>query len=162
MGNLSPLPCLPIFLVCQRQWKENLWFSISNGNWNATKDPPKSLKNEMLVFGLPSTSDDWLSNPSNESWPKCKKVPLSHWKMKCSFLDYLQLLMISWAIWVMKVDWNAKKKKGCKIVKKWNAHLWITFNFWWLAKWSEWQRSPEIWKKWPPNHQKMKQMRYFL
>ena len=31
------------------------------------KMPPKSSKNEMLVFGLCSTSVDWLSNPSNES-----------------------------------------------------------------------------------------------
>ena len=27
----------------------------------------------MLIFGLRSTSDDWLSNPSNESRPKCDK-----------------------------------------------------------------------------------------
>ena len=29
----------------------------------------------MLVFGLCSTSDDWLSTPSNESQPKCEKGP---------------------------------------------------------------------------------------
>ena len=29
----------------------------------------------MLVFGLRSTSDDWLSNLSNESQPKCDKRP---------------------------------------------------------------------------------------
>ena len=29
----------------------------------------------MLIFGLRSTSDDWLSNPSNESRPKCGKRP---------------------------------------------------------------------------------------
>ena len=37
--------------------------------------PPKSSKNEMLVFGLRSTSGDWLSNPSNESQLKCVKRP---------------------------------------------------------------------------------------
>ena len=58
------------------------------------KRPPKSSKNEMLIFGLRSTSDDWLSDPSNESQPKCKKRHLSHQKMKCLFLDYIQLLMI--------------------------------------------------------------------
>ena len=31
------------------------------------KRPPKSSKNEMLIFGLRSTSDDWLSNLSDES-----------------------------------------------------------------------------------------------
>ena len=32
-----------------------------------------SLKNEMLIFGLCSTSDDRPSILSNESQPKCKK-----------------------------------------------------------------------------------------
>ena len=30
----------------------------------------------MLIFGLHSTSDDWPSNLSNESQPKCEKRPL--------------------------------------------------------------------------------------
>ena len=34
-----------------------------------------SLKNEMLIFGLCSTSDDWLSNLSGTSQPKCKQSP---------------------------------------------------------------------------------------
>ena len=29
----------------------------------------------MLIFGLHSTSKDWLSNVSDESWPKCKERP---------------------------------------------------------------------------------------
>ena len=29
----------------------------------------------MLIFGLRSTSDDWLSNLSNESQLKCDKSP---------------------------------------------------------------------------------------
>ena len=53
-----------------------------------------SKKNEMLIFGLHSTSDDQLgwsvdSNPIHH--------PSSAKKMKCSFFDYVQLLMISWA-----------------------------------------------------------------
>ena len=35
----------------------------------------KSSKHQMLIFGLCSTSDDWLSYSSNESHPKCKKLP---------------------------------------------------------------------------------------
>ena len=58
------------------------------------KRPPKSSKNEMLIFGLRSTSDDWLSDLSDKSQPKCKKGPLSLKKMKYSFLYYIQLLMI--------------------------------------------------------------------
>ena len=178
------------------------------------KRPPKLSKNKMFVFGLLSTSDDWLSDLSDERWLKCKnellshqkikcsftdglpedcqktpedcqkttrrpaedmqnttrvwqktsrrqaedyqkssrrpaedcqkttrrlpedcqkttrpsaerseqktltkmqkneKGPLSHWKIKCSFLDYIQLLMISWAIWAKNVNRNAKNEKG--------------------------------------------------
>ena len=63
----------------------------------------------MLILGLHSTSDDWLSDLSDESQLKWKKSPLSHQKMKYSFLDYIQLLMISQVIQAMKVDQNAKK-----------------------------------------------------
>ena len=83
---------------------------LSDESWlKCEKRPPKSSKNEMFVFGWCSTSDDWLSDPSDESWPKCKKGALSHQKMKGSFLDHVQLLMISQAIRVMTVNWNVKK-----------------------------------------------------
>ena len=59
------------------------------------KRPPKSSKNEILVFELHSTSDDQLSDKSQL---KCKKGPLSHQKLKCSFLDYIQLLKIGQVI----------------------------------------------------------------
>ena len=72
------------------------------------KRPPMSSKNEMLIFGLHSASDQ-LSDPSDKSQPKCKKGPLSHHKMKCLFMDYIQLLMISQVIQAMKVTQNAKK-----------------------------------------------------
>ena len=39
------------------------------------KRPPNSLKNKMFIFGLCSTSDDRLSDPS-------KKCQLKHKKMK--------------------------------------------------------------------------------
>ena len=65
----------------------------------------------MFVFGLHSTSDDCLSDLSHERWSKHKKSPLRHQKIKCSFLDYVQLLMIGWAIWAKNIDWNAKNWK---------------------------------------------------
>ena len=84
----------------------------------------KSSKNKMFVFGLCSTSDDRPSNLSSLSskkikcWPKCptiqaknEKGPLSHQKIKCLFLDYIQLLMIGRAIQAKNVDRNAKKQK---------------------------------------------------
>ena len=57
--------------------------------------PPLSSQiNEILIFGLLSSSDDqlgWLmdSNPIHHL--------SSAKKMKCSFLDYVQLIIISWA-----------------------------------------------------------------
>ena len=56
--------------------------------------PSPAKKNEMLIFGLHSTSDDqpgWLMDLN----PICHPCPAK--KMKCSFLDYVQLLIISWA-----------------------------------------------------------------
>ena len=49
-------------------------------------------------------------------------------KMKCSFLGYVQLLMISRA-----VRWTQTPSATPLQPKKWNAHFCITFNFWWSA-----------------------------
>ena len=49
-------------------------------------------------------------------------------KVKCSFLGYIQLLMISWA-----VRWTQTPSATPLQRIKWNAHFWITFNFWWSA-----------------------------
>ena len=71
------------------------------------KRPPKSSKNKMFIFGLCSTSDDQPSNLSKKCQPKCKKNekgPLSHQKIKCSFLDSVQLLMIGQAIRAKNVN----------------------------------------------------------
>ena len=35
-------------------------------NIKKQKRPPKSSKNKMFIFGLCSTSDDWLSDPSKK------------------------------------------------------------------------------------------------
>ena len=43
---------------------------------------------------------------------KNEKGPLSHQKIKCSFLDYVQLLMIGQAIQAKNVDHTIKKQKG--------------------------------------------------
>ena len=79
----------------------------------------------MLIFGIRSTSDDqpgW----SMDSNPICQPSPAN--KMKCSFLDYVQLLMIGLAGW-----WTRTPSASPLQPKKWNATFWITFNFWWLA-----------------------------
>ena len=43
-------------------------------NIKKQKRPPKSSKNKMFIFGLCSTSDDRLSDPSKKCWPKCKNM----------------------------------------------------------------------------------------
>ena len=117
------------------------------------KKASKSSRNKMFLFGLHSTSDDWPSDPSKNCWTKCKKRKrmhksskkmfifglcsisvyrisdprekpwlkckkikkgsLIHPKLKCSFLDYIQLLMIGRAIWVKNGNGNSRKWKRC-------------------------------------------------
>ena len=87
--------------------------------------PFSSQKNEILIFGLRSTSDDQLgwsvdSNPIHHPSPAKK--------MKCSFFDPVQLLMIGWA-----GRWTQTPSSTSLQPKKWNAHFLILFNFWWSA-----------------------------
>ena len=120
--------------------------------------PLSSQKNEMLIFGLCSTSDNRLgwsmdSNPICHPSPAKKwnahfwitfnfwwlaglvnglephLPPLSSQKMKCSFLDYIQLLMIGQAGW-----WTQTPSATPLQPKQWNAHFLITFNFWWSVR----------------------------
>ena len=70
---------------------------ISQAGWwtQTPSTTPLQPKTEMLIFGLHSTSDDrpgWLMDLN----PICHLSPAKK-KMKCLFLDYVQLLMISWA-----------------------------------------------------------------
>ena len=63
-----------------------------------------------------------LSSPPGSAghlrWPLYQWPPNCQ-KMKCSFLDYIQLLIISRAFQATKVAQNAKKKQknGCQIIK---------------------------------------------
>ena len=84
-----------------KKWNASFWITFNfwwlAGLVNGLKPHPPPLssqRNEMLIFGLRSTSDDqlgWLmdSNPIHHPSPANK--------MKCSFFDYVQLLMIGWA-----------------------------------------------------------------
>ena len=66
---------------------------------------------------------------------KNEKGPLSHQKIKCLFLDYVQLL--GRVIWANNVDQNRKKWKRPPKSSKNNVCFWITFNFWGSAERSE-------------------------
>ena len=113
----------------------------------------------MLIFGLHSTPDDrpgWSMdlNPIYHLSPATK--------MKCPFLDYVQLLMISWiGQWTRTPSTTPLQPKKMKCLfldnvqllmispagqwtqiisatslqpKKWNVHFWIMFNFWWSVR----------------------------
>ena len=134
------------------------------GPWTRTPSAtPLQPKNKMLIFGLRSISGDW-PGWSMDSNPICHPSPAK--KIKCSFLDYIQLLMI----WCLAGLVNGlephlpplpSKKIKCSFLdyvqllmigragwwtqtpftttlqpKKWNVHFWITFNFRWWLGWS--------------------------
>ena len=80
----------------------------------------------MLIFGLCSTSDDW-PGWSMDSTPICHPSPIK--KNKCSFLDFIQLLIISRA-----GQWTWTLSVTPLQPKIWNAHFWITFNFLWSTR----------------------------
>ena len=115
-----------------KKWSAHFWITFNfwwlAGLVNGLEPhlpPVSSQKNEMLIFGLLSISDHWLGW-SMDSNPICHLSPAN--KMKCSFLHYVQLLMIGWAGW-----WTQTQSTTLLQPKKWNAHFWITFNFWWSA-----------------------------
>ena len=97
------------------------------GQWTRTPSTtPLQPRNEMLIFGLRSTSDDQFCW-SMDSNPICHPSPNK--KMKCSFLDYVQLLMIGQA-----GQWTRTPSATSLQPKIWNACFWITFNFWWSSR----------------------------
>ena len=90
------------------------------GRWTQTPSAtPLQPKNKILAFGLCSTSYDWLGWLMDLN-PICHSSPAR--KMKCSFLDYVQLLLISWA-----GQWTRTPSATPLQPEKWNAHFWIMF-----------------------------------
>ena len=118
-----------------KKWNARFWIMF-NFWWlarlvNGLKPPLPPLssqKHEMLLFGLRSTSDDQLGW-SMDSNPILHLSPAK--EMKCSFLYYVQLLMIGWA-----GRWTRTPSTTPLHPKKWNAHFCITFNIWCWPDWS--------------------------
>ena len=87
--HLSPAKKLNAFFLDYVQLLMISWA----GRWTQTPSATSlQPKNEMLIFGLHSTSDDqlgWLMDSNTIHHHSPAK------KMKCSFKNYVQLLMIS-------------------------------------------------------------------
>ena len=115
-----------------KKWNACFWITF-NFRWSARlvkglepRLPPlSSQKHKILIFGFHSISDDQLGW-SMDLNPICHPSPAK--KIKCSFLDYVQLLMIGWA-----GRWTRTPSTTPLQPKKWNACFWIMFNFWWSA-----------------------------
>ena len=154
----SVTPLLPIKWNADFSITFNFWWSawLVNG-LKAYLPPLSSQKNEMLLLDLCSLlmisqAGWWTRTPSATSLQP-KKWNANFWitftlndqpgwsmdsnpihhpspakKMKCSFLDYVQLRMISWA-----GQWTWTPSASPLQLIKWNATFWITFNFWWSA-----------------------------
>ena len=113
-GYMDPNPICHLS-PAKKKWNAHFWIKF-NFWWSARLvnelvphlQPLSSQQNEMLIFGLHSTSYD-LPGWSNNSNPVYHASPTK--KMKCSFLDYVQLLIISQAIRAKNVKRNIKKWK---------------------------------------------------
>ena len=97
-----------------KEWNAHFWITF-NFWWSARLvdglkphlQPLSNQKNDMLIFGLRSTSYDWPGWPMDSN-PICNPSPT-------------------------------------KKPLPWNAHFWITFNFWWSASstsddWPGWSK----------------------
>ena len=112
-----------------KKWNACFWITF-NFRWSARlvkglepRLPPlSSQKHKILIFGFHSISDDQLGW-SMDLNPICHPSPAK--KIKCSFLDYVQLLMIGWA-----GRWTRTPSTTPLQPKKWNACFWIMFNWW--------------------------------
>ena len=114
-GLVNGLEPHPAPLSSQKKWNAHFWITF-NFLWSARLVEGlkpclpclSNQRNEMLIFGLCSTPDDW-PGWSMDSNPICHSSPAK--KMKCSFLDYVQLLMIGRGIWAKNINRNVKKQK---------------------------------------------------
>ena len=152
--SLQPKKLNPHFWITFKSW----WSAGLVNGLEPHLPPLSSQKNEMLIFGLCSTSDDWPGWSMDLS-PVCHLSAAK--KMKCSFLGYIQLLMIAGADQLTQTPSTTPrhpKKMKCPFLdyiqilmisqvgpwtrtapathlqpKKWNPHFWNTFNSWWSA-----------------------------
>ena len=136
----------------------NFWWLARLVNGLEPHLPPlSSQKNELLIFALRSTSDDWLGWPMDSN-PICHLSPGIKWNAhfcitfnlwwSAGLVDELGYHlpplsshkndMLIFGLCSTSDDWLGWSMDSNPIhhlspAKEWNAHFWITFNFWWLA-----------------------------
>ena len=103
----------------------NFWWSAVMVDGLTPRATPLNQKNEMLIFGLHSTSDDWPgwsldSNPIHL---------LSQAKKNEMLIFGLRLTSDDQPGWLMNLNPICHPSPA----KKWSAHFWIMLNFWWSA-----------------------------
>ena len=104
----------------------NFWWSAGLVDGLKLPLPPLSSKKKWNAHFWILFNFWWSARLVNGL--KSHLPPLSSQKMKCSFLDYVQLLMIGRA-----GQWTETPSATPLQPKTWNATFWITFNFWWSA-----------------------------
>ena len=67
LGDVPFPPLTPPHPESEQLFLSKVRFQLADVHPSPQGLEKKSSKNEMLVFGLHSTSDDWLSNLSDES-----------------------------------------------------------------------------------------------
>ena len=119
-------------LSSQKKWNAHFWIMLnfwwSAGLVDGLEPHPPHLSNkkiEMLIFGLCSTSDE-LAGLVDGLEPHLP--PLS--SQKCEMLIFgLCSTSDDRPGWLM----DSNPIHHPSLAKKWNAHFWIMFNFWWSA-----------------------------
>ena len=98
------------------------------GRWTQTPHTtPLQPNTEMLIFWLCSTFDDW-AGWSMDSNPIHHPSPANIFGNEMLLFGLCSLQMISRA-----GRWTQTPSSTSLQPKKWNAHILIMFNFWWLA-----------------------------
>ena len=104
----------------------------------------KSLLLDYVQLLMIGQAGQWTQTPSATSLQPENEMLV---------LDYVQLLIISLAGW-----WAHTPSATPLQPAKWNAHLWITFNFWWSAlagRWTQTLCNTPLQPKYPSPARKM-------
>ena len=139
-----------------------IWAKNVDRNTKKCKRLPKSSKNQMFIHFWIMFNFWWLAERSKQimltEMQKNEKGPISHQKIKCSFLDYIQLLMIGRVIRAKTLTEMQKNKKGPQSHRKIKC-LFLDYIQLLMIGWAIWTKNiDQNTKKWkrPPKSSKNK------